>query len=202
MPQVIGGLTKKCTQKACEFWSTLSGSVVQVSSLEAAELVKLANNTYRDLSFAFANEVALKADKFNINAFDLIKAANDGYPRNKISLPSPGVGGYCLTKDPILFGSNPNGLASEKTLGNYGRLVNEKAGLYPVKVLERFSKKIKKSLVEMNILLIGLAFKGTPDTEDMRGSIALEIFANLKNKVHEIASWDAVIDMKTLSVII
>ena len=103
--------------KASEFWSTLSGSIVQVSSLEAAELIKLANNTFRDLSFAFANEVALTADNFNINAFELIKAANDGYQEIKF-LPSPGVGGYCLTKDPILFGCSADSKKYIKTLGN------------------------------------------------------------------------------------
>lgn len=199
LPQIIGGLTKKCSQKASEFWSTLSGSVIQVSSLEAAELVKLANNTYRDLSFAFANEIALISDDFNINAFELIKAANDGYPRNKISFPSPGVGGYCLTKDPILFGCRPNGKANNKNLGNFGRKINEIAAKYPLKVLEKYSEKVKKPLNEMNVLIIGLAFKGTPDTKDLRGSTAVETFNNLKSKVNKISSWDAVVDNETLS---
>ena len=71
------------------FWSKICPSVISMENLEAAELVKLANNTFRDLSFAFANELALLADRYNVNAFDLIGAANDGYPRNRILKPSP-----------------------------------------------------------------------------------------------------------------
>ena len=60
----------------------LRPSVVQVANLEAAELIKLANNTFRDLSFAFSNELALYSDAYNLDAFALIGAANQGYPRN------------------------------------------------------------------------------------------------------------------------
>ena len=106
LPQIVGGYSEQCTKKAADFWSSVTPLIVRTPSLEASELVKLANNSFRDLSFAFSNELAYLAEKFNVNAFDLIKAANDGYPRNRIPLPSPGVGGYCLTKDPILFGSS------------------------------------------------------------------------------------------------
>jgi len=102
LPQIVGGLTEACTEKAVSFWSTLTDTVVRVDALEAAELVKLINNSYRDLSFAFANEFALLADRYNIDATRLIAAANEGYPRDKIPRPSPGVGGYCLTKDPVV----------------------------------------------------------------------------------------------------
>ena len=78
LPQVVGGYTPACLRKGAQFWATLTSSVVQVASLEAAELVKLANNTFRDLSFAFANELALIADASNVDAFDLVRAANDG----------------------------------------------------------------------------------------------------------------------------
>jgi len=84
LPQVVGGLTSRCAEKATAFWQTLTDSVVLVDSLEAAELVKLINNSYRDLSFAFANGLALLADRFNLDAGRVIAAANEGYPRNPI----------------------------------------------------------------------------------------------------------------------
>jgi len=199
LPQVIGGLTINCTRKASVFWSILTKSVVQLSSLEAAELVKLANNTYRDLSFAFANELALISDKFNINSFDLIHAANEGYPRNKIPFPSPGVGGYCLSKDPILYGCDPTGKSCVKTLGNIGRDVNIRASMYPIKVIERYSKIIKKDIKDFSILLIGIAFKGEPETSDIRGSVAVEIYNKLVPIARNVMTWDAVIDFKSLS---
>ena len=127
LPQIVGGLTSACLNRASKFWSTITPTIIRTSSLEASELVKLANNSFRDLSFAFANELAFVAGKFNLNAFDLIKAANNGYPRNKIPSPSPGVGGYCLTKDPILFSSSISRKKNDVMLSKVGRVVNERA---------------------------------------------------------------------------
>jgi UDP-N-acetyl-D-mannosaminuronic acid dehydrogenase len=199
LPQVIGGYSSNCTIKSLEFWSTLTPNVIQVKGLEAAELVKLANNTFRDLSFAFANELSMVADQFNVNAFDLIHAANDGYPRNPIPLPSPGVGGYCLTKDPILFSSTVDGLRNDAVLGIASRKVNERASLYPIEVLTRFAHKNKIQLNEMKVLIIGVAFKGAPETKDVRGSVAIDLLKILKNKMYRVYGWDAVIDPNNLT---
>lgn len=146
LPQVVGGYSPQCVKNSVEFWSTLTPSVVRVDTIEAAEMVKLANNTFRDVSFSFANELALLADRYNVNSFELINAANEGYPRNKIPLPSPGVGGYCLTKDPILFSCTSKGLRKDAVLGISSRRVNEKAALYPIKLIKRYAKKIQVSL--------------------------------------------------------
>jgi UDP-N-acetyl-D-mannosaminuronic acid dehydrogenase len=199
LPQIIGGRTQACVRKASEFWSTLTQSVIKVQSIEAAELVKLANNTFRDLSFAFANELALLADEVNVDAFNLIRAANDGYPRNPISYPSPGVGGYCLTKDPILYGSSVFGIRENVTLGRASRAINQRAGGYVIEVVERFSQRVKKPLEEMKVVILGIAFKGVPETNDIRGSVALEIAAKLKNRVEKLTLCDFEISAKTLS---
>jgi UDP-N-acetyl-D-mannosaminuronic acid dehydrogenase len=199
LPQVIGGLTPACVRKATQFWSTLTPSVIQAQSLEASELVKLANNTFRDLSFAFANELALLADTVNVDAFKLIHAANEGYPRNPISLPSPGVGGYCLSKDPILFGSTPQGPIPNVILGRAGRKVNEQAALYAIDILERFSLRIGKPLSDLSVLIVGVAFKGEPETSDIRGATSIIVFEKLKKQVGKLNVWDAVIDVQQLN---
>jgi len=198
LPQVIGGHTTACVQLAAQFWSTLTPSIVQVVSLEASELVKLANNTFRDISFAFANELALIADSANVNAFDLIRAANEGYPRNPIPLPSPGVGGYCLTKDPILFSSNPDGPRDDITLARAGRAVNERAALYVVNVLRRFAARVGKPFETLSILIVGAAFKGDPETSDMRGAVSLDVAVALGGQVAKIRAWDAVVTAQEL----
>jgi nucleotide sugar dehydrogenase len=198
LPQVIGGLSPGCVRKAAQFWSTLTPSLVQVASLEASELVKLANNTFRDLSFAFANEVAFLADSANVDAFDLIRAANEGYPRNPIPLPSPGVGGYCLTKDPILFGSGPDGPRTDVILGRAGRAVNERAALYAVDILHRFALRIDRPLTTLSVLIIGAAFKGDPETSDMRGAISLDVATALKGRVARLQAWDAIVTAEEL----
>jgi UDP-N-acetyl-D-mannosaminuronic acid dehydrogenase len=203
LPQVVGGLTETCKQKAAQFWTTMTSTIVQVDSLEAAELVKLANNTFRDLSFAFSNELAMHCDEYNIDSFKLIKAANEGYTRNPIALPSPGVGGYCLTKDPILFGYTADGPNPKAILGAAGRSINEKAALYPVEIVKRYSDKIGKPLSDFSILIVGVAFKGVPDTTDIRGSVAIDVAEALSELVTRIVAWDAVVPneiIKTLGV--
>jgi UDP-N-acetyl-D-mannosaminuronic acid dehydrogenase len=199
LPQVIGGYSEKCLNQSAGFWSTLTSTVIRSESLEAAEMVKLANNTFRDLSFAFANELAMIADDYNVDAFELIKSANEGYPRNIIPLPSPGVGGYCLTKDPILFSCNSKGLRPDAVLGLSSRKINERAALYPVKIIQKYAKNIEVNLKEVNVLILGIAFKGLPETKDLRGSVAIDALNALKGMVGKISGWDAIVKSEDIS---
>lgn len=201
LPQVVGGLTVRCTRRAAEFWATLTPSIVRLPSLEAAEIVKLANNTFRDVSFAFANEVALLADSENLNAFEVIRAANEGYPRNPIPLPSPGVGGYCLTKDPILLSAPAGNAGYRPELGRIGRFVNEKAGGYPIEVLQRYAARRNRKVSELKVLLVGIAFKGEPETSDLRHSVAVQIGHTLAGMNVQVQVWDAVASHNSLRAI-
>ena len=198
LPQVVGGYSSECSKCSADFWSTLTPFVVYVDTLEAAELVKLANNTYRDLTFSFANELALLSDKYNVNTFDLINAANEGYPRDKIPFPSPGVGGYCLTKDPILFSATSKGMRSDAVLGISSREVNERAALYPVEVVKKYAQRIKCKLSDVNVLIMGVAFKGVPETKDIRGSVSIDVFIEISAVVNMVLAWDAIIETNKL----
>lgn len=193
LPQIVGGLTDACADLAGRFWLTLTDSVVHVDSLEAAELVKLANNSFRDLSFAFANGLALLADRYNIDANRLVAAANEGYPRNPVPRPSPGVGGYCLTKDPHLYAS-VDATAGHALLSTTGRRVNAQAAAYPIEVVSRFARRTGRQIHELKVLLVGVAFKGWPATNDLRHSAALEVLAGLEQHSCEVRTYDAVVD--------
>ena len=192
LPQIIGGLTSKCSEIAGSFWRTHSNVIVQADSLESAELVKLANNSFRDLTFAFSNSLALLADKYNIDANELVFLANEGYPRNRIARPSPGVGGYCLTKDPLLFASTENKLPHSK-LALLGRKINKEIAEYPIKVLNKFIKNESLDISRMQILIIGLAFKGWPETNDLRGSTGVELALSLNKKCNSLFVYDSLI---------
>lgn len=193
LPQIVGGLSVRCVEMASAFWQTLTNSVVQVDSLEAAELVKLINNSYRDLSFAFANGLALLADRFNLDAARVIGAANEGYPRDPIPKPSPGVGGYCLTKDPFLY-ATVDREAGYGLLSCHGRTVNLQAGQYPLEILSRFAQRLGRPVSGLSVLLVGIAFKGWPETNDLRGSIAADIGRELIRQGCEVMGFDAVVD--------
>lgn len=193
LPQIVGGLTNRCAELASAFWQTLTDSVVRVDSLEAAELVKLINNSYRDLSFAFANGLALLADRFNLDAARIINSANEGYPRNPIPKPSPGVGGYCLSKDPFLYAAVDRE-AGHGLLSYHGRTVNQLAGHYPVQIVSRFAERLRRPLSELTVLLVGIAFKGWPETNDLRGSTSVDVGRELVRHGCEVLGYDAVVD--------
>ena len=77
--------------------------MIDVDSLEAAELAKLIDNSYRDTIFAYSNQLSKLSEKLNLNLVDIIEKVNLGYQRNNIPKPSPGVGGPCLSKDHIFY---------------------------------------------------------------------------------------------------
>ena len=197
LPQIVGGYSERCCQKAVSFWQTITSNVVTVDSLEAAELVKLVNNSYRDLSFAFSNSFALLCDQFNLEAKKIIGAANDGYPRDKIPFPSPGVGGYCLTKDPYLYASvgSSDGHAA---LSINGRMINMKAAQYPAEIISRYALRTGKELRNMQVFIAGVAFKGLPETNDLRGSCGLSLAKHLQESAQELYVYDAIVSESTI----
>jgi nucleotide sugar dehydrogenase len=180
LPQIIGGYDKTSYELTAKMFSKITNTIVEVESLEAAEMVKLLNNTYRDLVFSFANEVAMICDGLNVNAFKLIEAANEGYPRNPIPSPSPGVGGICLAKDPFLYThsvSNKNGY--RPVLGVASRSINSAGHLGVVEKIRKFCDRTGKDINTIKIYLIGLSFKGVPETSDIRESIATKLVGAL-----------------------
>src|SRR5205807_1526903 len=100
LPQIVGGLDDESADRAEALFRLITPKIVRVSSLETAEMIKLINNTYRDLTFAFANEVALIAERMGLSAAEMIRAANVDYPRSNIAQPGF-VGGPCLEKDAL-----------------------------------------------------------------------------------------------------
>ena len=180
LPQIVGGFDAASVEMTARLFGEITNTIVEVGSLEAAEMVKLMNNTFRDLVFSFANEVAFLCDDFNADAFRLIQAANEGYPRNPIPLPSPGVGGLCLSKDSYLYSNPQAGTSLKPTLGKASRAINGQGAAYVLAKLNKFAARHGLDVKAMKILLVGLAFKGMPETSDYRGSVALELIQSLE----------------------
>jgi UDP-N-acetyl-D-mannosaminuronate dehydrogenase len=105
-----------------------------------------------------------------------------GYPREQIALPSPGVGGPCLTKDPVLYSSPSIQLVERPTLGLASRKVNAAGPMYVYKMLMRFCTDFDLVLSDLKILIVGVAFKGEPETSDMRESVSIELVKLLPNE--------------------
>lgn len=199
LPQIIGGIDRTSCELTAKLFSRITNTIVEVETLEAAEMVKLLNNTYRDLVFSFANEVSKICDSLNVNAFKLIEAANEGYPRNTIPMPSPGVGGICLAKDPYLY-TNPYGGSSDYSpiLGVASRSINASGHLDVLGKIARFCEMTGKDMDSIKILLIGLSFKGVPETSDIRESIATKL-VNALPKASNIRVKDFVVDKEQIA---
>jgi UDP-N-acetyl-D-mannosaminuronic acid dehydrogenase len=192
LPQIIGGYNTDSLEATVAIFKEVTPTIVRVESMEAAEMAKLMNNTYRDYIFAYANNMARIASDFNINIHEVISAANRGYPRDPIPLPSPGVGGPCLTKDAHIFASNTDAASLDPAFIIQSRKANELMHSHVATRVIEALKNAGKNISECRILLCGIAFKGNPETGDIRNSSALEIYNILKNTNCQIFGFDPV----------
>lgn len=173
LPQVIGYNNSVAKQLAVNFFRSYVNDIKLVDSIEAAELVKLFNNVYRDLNFSIGNAFNEISKYYNLDGYKIIEAANYNYNRSQIALPGF-VGGPCLEKDSYILCNN----LKNKKLNNFiitGRKLNESQEDSTLNwILEKFQFNDK-------ILLTGMAFKGRPNTGDLRGSSSVKIYKKLKN---------------------
>ena len=198
LPQVIGGINEASVDLTTRLFKTINHLIVPVQNLEAAEVVKLLNNSFRDVSFAYANEVAQMCEKFGINAFEVIEAANRGYPRNKIPSPSPGVGGLCLVKDPWILVNSAKQAGFNAKLPVLGRKINEGMIELVANKVSVFATKNKIKPSALKIFILGIAFKGEPETSDMRFSPAVDIIKELQQKFKNIFVYDPIVKVNEL----
>ncbi|MFK7825073.1 MAG: nucleotide sugar dehydrogenase [Oligoflexales bacterium] len=199
LPQVVGGLTRNCVEKASALFKKITRTVIPMESLEAAEIVKLINNTYRDVIFSFANEVSYLCDNYNLEALKLISAANEGYPRNPIPMPSPGVGGICLSKDPYLYCYHEaDNMFAPINYGKYSRETNQLGVEYVLHQIDRFMN-MHPDIDATKVMIVGIAFKGKPETSDLRGSLAITLSKRLVNRGYSVSGFDAVVGAEEIS---
>jgi len=200
LPQVIGGINHKSAELASNIFGFMTSSTVLVDSLEEAEMVKLINNTYRDVTFGFANEVSLVAQRWGIDAKRVIEAANYGYERSRVPSPSPGVGGYCLEKDPFIFIESAKTKGYTPMLFKHAREVSVAMENFVVDSVLGFLKTHKKTEKKYKVLSLGLAFKGRPVTSDIRGSTAINILNKiLKDPAVSVFGFDPAVRKEDVS---
>ena len=163
--RVIGGVTPESAKAGADLYSIfVKGQIIQTDAT-TAEMVKLMENTYRDVNIAVANEFSRLADKFGVDVWEAIPIANL-HPRVKILSPGPGVGGHCISVDPWFFVE----AAPELTpLIYHSRQVNDAQPHFVVDVV----KRSLGSLQGKKIAALGLAYK--PDVDDLRESPAAEV---------------------------
>jgi UDP-N-acetyl-D-mannosaminuronic acid dehydrogenase len=163
--RVIGGVTPKSAEAGAELYATfVKGEIIQTDAT-TAEMVKLMENTTRDVNIAIANEFARLADRFGVDVWEAIKLANL-HPRINILSPGPGVGGHCISVDPWFFVETAPDLTP---LIYTARKVNDEQPHFVMSLVQ----KALGSLKGKKIAALGLAYK--PDVDDLRESPAAEV---------------------------
>ena len=163
--RVVGGITPECAQAGYELYSAFVKGEIIKTNATTAEMVKLMENTYRDVNIAIANEFSRLADRFGVDVWEAISLANL-HPRVEILRPGPGVGGHCISVDPWFFvEAAPDLTPFIRT----AREVNDSQPEFVVRLVERALGSLKGK----TIAALGLAYK--PDVDDLRESPAVEV---------------------------
>jgi len=178
--RVVGGITPESAKAGHDLYATfVTGEILETDST-TAEMVKIMENTTRDVNIAIANEFSRLAEKFGVDVWEAISLANL-HPRINILSPGPGVGGHCISVDPWFFVE----AAPELTqLIYHARKVNDGQPHFVV-------KKVKQALGNLKnkkITALGLAYK--PDVDDLRESPAVEVVHLLQQTGAHVKAWE------------
>ncbi|WP_425229478.1 UDP-N-acetyl-D-mannosamine dehydrogenase [Sphingomonas sp.] len=163
--RVIGGITPRCARKALAFYRRFVRGACVTTTAKAAEMTKLAENAFRDVNIAFANELSLVADAMGVDVWEVIRLANR-HPRVSILQPGPGVGGHCIAVDPwFLVAAAPDCTPLIRT----AREVNDSK----VEHVIAEATRLIDAQPGAPVACLGLAFKANID--DFRESPALAV---------------------------
>ena len=178
--RIVGGLSLISTKKVMEFYRLfVSGNIVETDA-KTAEMCKLAENSFRDLNIAFANELSMICDNHDINVWNLIKLANK-HPRVNILQPGTGVGGHCIAVDPWFIVSQNKEKAK---LIQTAREINNYKTKWVIDKIKNYVDSYQKNGIKPKIACLGLAFK--PNIDDLRESKALEVVETLITDGYEV----------------
>lgn len=179
--RVIGGRRPLDAQHVRDLYTSICDGEISLTDCLTAELVKVVENTFRDVNLAFANELALLAEALGVDAWEVIGIANK-HPRVNILKPGPGVGGHCIPVDPNFLASK-NPFLTE--LIQTARRVNERM---PHAVARLVDETIAVNRAAANIVLLGAAYKA--DVEDTRESPASAVLHLLQDRRYNVTVYD------------
>jgi UDP-N-acetyl-D-mannosaminuronic acid dehydrogenase len=167
--RVIGGLTPACAERAVELYRRFCHGELIVTDAASAEMAKLAENAYRDINIAFANELSLICQRLGLDVWEIRQMANH-HPRVSILRPGPGVGGHCIAVDPWFIVQAAPDLAR---LTRTARAVNDHMPAHTAEQIVATSRRFR----DPRVACLGLSFKA--DVADLRESPAVDITARV-----------------------
>jgi UDP-N-acetyl-D-mannosaminuronic acid dehydrogenase len=203
--RVIGGVDRTSAEMAKELYASFVEGEIFLTDATTAEMVKLMENTYRDVNIALANEFALVSEKLGINVWEAIELANR-HPRVNILKPGPGVGGHCIPIDPWFIVQVAPELTS---LIQTARKVNDSMPLHVVELVksalaehktrnrrQETEDKTPSSVSRpqfARIACLGLAYKARVD--DIRESPAIKVVELLRAEGFQVRAYDPHVQM-------
>ncbi len=180
MPKVIGGVTPACLEVATTYYSAAIDTLVPVSSTEAAEMVKLLENTFRAVNIGLVNEMLLMSDKLGLNIWEIIDAAATKPLGFMKFTPGPGLGGHCIPIDPLYLSWKMKSLNYTARFIELASEINTGMPVYWVAQVQDALNEAAKPVKGSEILVLGVAYK--PNISDVRESPALDIIQLLEAK--------------------
>jgi UDP-N-acetyl-D-glucosamine dehydrogenase len=187
-PKVVGGITDDCCRVAVALYQPAITTLVPVSTTEAAELVKLLENTFRSVNIGLVNEMAIVCDKLGVDVWEVIEAAATKPFGFMKFLPGPGLGGHCIPIDPHYLAWKMRGLNYKTRFIDLAGELNTEMPMFWVRKLAEALNTEGKAVRGASVLVLGVAYKR--DIDDIRESPALDIIRLLEGQGARVSYFD------------
>lgn len=187
-PRIVGGTTPACTRVARAFYELFLDRVVPVSSTQAAETVKLLENTFRAVNIGLVNEAALMCDRLGLDVWEIIEAAATKPFGFSAFYPGPGLGGHCIPIDPHYWSWKLRSLNYYARFIELAGDINARMPEYITDRIARVLNEDQRSLSGAKILILGVAYK--KNISDVRESPALDVIHLLRQRGAEVRYAD------------
>jgi UDP-N-acetyl-D-glucosamine dehydrogenase len=187
-PKVIGGVTKSCSEVGVAFYSRVFNTVVPVESAEAAELVKVYENTFRMINIALVNELAQVCEKLGTDVWDVLDAAATKPFGFMKFTPGPGLGGHCIPLDPHYLSWKMKTLDYRTRMIEVASEINSEMPHYVVRKAADALNHQGQAISDSRVLVLGIAYK--KDIDDLRESPAMDVIRLLQSKGADVAYHD------------
>ena len=187
-PKVVGGITPACNEVASAFYASTIDTVVPVSSPEAAELVKLLENTFRSVNIGLVNEMAIVCERLGVDVWEVIDAAGTKPFGFMKFTPGPGIGGHCIPLDPHYLAWKMRSLNYKTRFIDLASEVNSAMPDFVVEKVAHALNEARKAVNGSRVLVLGIAYKR--DIDDMRESPALDVMRLLEARGAEVVYHD------------
>jgi len=191
-PKIVSGINERSLKKISEFYNSIIDEVVEVSGTREAEMVKLVENTYRQVNIAMVNELAILSNMLDIDIWEVVDAAKTKPFGFQSFRPGPGVGGHCIPIDPKYLSFKTRQIGQPVRFVELAQEINNSMPNYVISRISELMNRKEILLKNSKILILGVAYK--KDIGDTRESPAIDIIESLLEKSAEVSFYDPYVD--------